>query len=129
MSSDLCKGILGGYSIPFGWLNATSPIPRYLKMENSAFPQWAKRNRAMVADSASPPRHAGRSGPFRDGEDADPAEGAWGDRGYLSLRDVSGQAGVGSSLEAVEGNRAGDNIPFQCSTGEVDPRRPPAAGS
>ena len=54
-----------------------------------------------------------------DGEHADAAEGAGRYRQYLALGDVGAYGAFAVTLQAVEGDGAGRDVPFQGAAGEV----------
>lgn len=56
---------------------------------------------------------------FWNGEDADAAKRAGGNRQNLTLGHIGPEAALCRSLQPVEGNLAGQNIPFQSAAGDV----------
>ena len=56
---------------------------------------------------------------FGNGENTDAAEGAGSYRQNFTLGDIAGQLGIGSGLEAIEGDLAGSDVALQSTSGEI----------
>ena len=56
---------------------------------------------------------------FRDGKDADAAEGLGGNIQHFTLGNVSPEVAIAVALEAIEGDVAGGDIAFQSTPGDI----------
>ena len=116
---NLSEGILGGIVQGLGLVVGDVGNAKVLEYLEQRLAAVGEGHGAVVGiplldqHMAVEPAHLG------DGEDADAAEGAGGNRQNLAFRDVGAQSALTVALEPIEGDLTGSDVAFQSASGEV----------